>query len=573
MAQARSLICVLMGHVDHGKTSILDFVRGTSVAKNEAGGITQAISSAEVTAEKIRKICGSLLAGLRIKLTVPGILFIDSPGHAAFTNLRKRGGSIADIAILVTDINEGVLPQTVECIGILKTYKTPFVVAANKIDKISGWKSQAKILVENIAKQSSNVQTVLDTKLYELVGKIYDRGFNAERFDRVTDYTKQVAIVPVSAKTGEGIPELLMVVSGLAQKFLEHDLRYDADQPASGTILEVKDEKGLGQTMDAIIYDGTIKKGDAIIIAGVNTPILTKVKGLFKFERGRFMPTNQVYAAVGVKINAPEINDVVPGMPLKVIKGNIDALKKEIQKEVSEVIIETDKEGIIVKADSLGSLEALINILKEKDIKIKIASIGSITKSDISIASAEANSLNKVVLGFNVKSVESKEIKVILGDVIYKILETYEQWINAEKIRLEGRALEKLARPSKILLISGYVFRQSNPAIAGVKVLCGTLQSGAQMIKANGDKSSYVKSIQLNGANISEAETGSEIAVSFPHLTIGRQINEKDILYSDIPEADFIKLKKLKQYLSNDEIELLKEFAEIKRRQNPMWGV
>ena len=262
----RSPICTVAGHVDHGKTSVLVKIRGTAIVETEAGRITQAIGASIVPLTTIRKICGPLLERLNIKFTIPGLLFIDTPGHAAFTNLRKRGGNLADIAIVVIDINEGIKPQTTEVIDILKQYKTPFVVALNKIDLISGWQSNKTLLLENVSKQSATIQQLLDKKLYELVGRLSTFGLNSERFDRVDDYTKQIAIIPLSAKTGEGMPELLMVITGLAQKYLEKKLDIDIKRFAKGTILEVKETKGLGITLDVIVYDGTLKRNDLIVI-------------------------------------------------------------------------------------------------------------------------------------------------------------------------------------------------------------------------------------------------------------------------------------------------------------------
>ena len=221
MAKIRQPIVTVVGHVDHGKTSILDKIRGSAIQAGEAGGITQAIGASIIPLHTIQKITGELLEKMNMKFNIPGILFIDTPGHASFTSLRKRGGNLADIAILVVDITEGLKPQTIESIEILKQFKTPFIIAANKIDLISGWVTKEGPLAASLNSQPDSVRNLVDTKLYNLVGKIAEHGFNADRFDRVDDFTKNIAIVPTSAKTGEGIPELLMIMSGLAQKFLE----------------------------------------------------------------------------------------------------------------------------------------------------------------------------------------------------------------------------------------------------------------------------------------------------------------------------------------------------------------
>jgi len=141
----RQPIITVLGHVDHGKTTLLDKIRKTAIAAKEAGGITQAIGTTEIPTNVIKTLCGKLLERFKIKLIISGLLFIDTPGHEAFTTLRKRGGSIADLAILVIDINEGIMPQTIESLEILKVSRIPFIIALNKIDRIKGWTSAKEI--------------------------------------------------------------------------------------------------------------------------------------------------------------------------------------------------------------------------------------------------------------------------------------------------------------------------------------------------------------------------------------------------------------------------------------------
>ncbi len=565
----RQPICILLAHVDHGKTSILDKIRGTAVTAKEAGGITQCISAYTIQLKTIKKICKNIL-DKKINFTIPGILFIDSPGHEAFTTLRKRGGNIADIAILVIDINEGLKPQTIESIEILKKYKTPFIIAANKIDTLSGWRPSNKPLLQNIKEQAETTQNYLDQKLYEIVGDLAKYNLNSERLDRIKDHAKEITIVPVSAKTGEGIPELLMVISGLAQKYLEDSLKTSTNSPGKATILEVTEEKGIGTTLDVIVYNGRIQKNDTILIGTLTEPIQTKVKALFEPNKKQL---NQVNAACGVKISAPNIEQATAGMPIKVVKSNLEQEKQKLKSEIQEVLIETNKEGIIIKADTLGSLEALTLLLKEKNIKIKSASIGDITKKDIATASSELDELNKVIIGFNVKTLESsKEIKIITDNVIYKLIENLEKFFEQKKKELEQKQLEQITKPFKIQVLPNCIFRQSNPAIVGVEVLAGTLRTNTPVEK-NNKKLTEVKAIQEEGKNISEAEKGKQVAVSLPGIIAGRQVKEKDILYSIITQEEFKKLKKFKNLLTPDEINLLKEYAEMKRKDNALWGV
>ena len=585
----RQPIIAFMGHIDHGKTSLQDFIRQTSTAKQEAGKITQHIGCSNITLEAVKKICGKLLDALKLSITIPGLLFIDSPGHAAFISLRKRGGNLADIAILVIDIMKGVMPQTLECIEILKQYKTPFVIALNKIDSLSGWQAKKDApLIQNISSQPLSVQKEIETRLYELVGKLSELGFNSERFDRIEDYTKQIAIVPTSALTGEGIPELLMVLTGLCLKFMEQSLNINIKGNAKGTILEIKEEQGLGKTMDAIIYDGSLKKGDIIVIGTLTEPISTKVKALLepaplkdmKDKKTKFMQVAEVSAAAGIKISAPEIEEVVAGMPFRSCsQEEIARVKEEIKKEVEEVIIETEESGVVIKADSLGSLEALIKLLKEKNISVKKASIGNISKKDIADASVkyEEDPFNSVVLGFNVELMPDilayQNVKIITHDVIYRLIEDFEKWKEEEKKKLESRKLSFVTKPCKLQILRGYVFRQSNPAIVGIDVLMGSLKTGTPLMKKDGIAITEVKNIQHDKENVESVEKGKQVAVSLTKVTVGRQINEGDILYSAVNEGDFRKLKELKKYLAPEEKGLLKEIASIMREKNTVWGI
>ncbi len=586
MNSIRSPICTVVGHVDHGKSSILDYVRHSNIIKGEAGAITQAIGASVVPLETIREICGPMLDTLKIKFNIPGLLFIDTPGHAAFTNLRKRGGTLADIAILVVDINEGFKPQTIEALEILKQEKTPFIVAANKIDLLPGWNTNKENLLKSISKQSQDVQKHLDTKIYELVGRIYEFGFQSERFDRVENYTKQVAIIPVSAKTGEGIPELLMVITGLAQKYLESCLKCDISGPAKGTVLEVKRDKQMGVSLDVIIYDGTLKKGDYLVIGGMEQPIVTKPRSFFtpmplsemRDKKAVFKSYDEVNAAAGVRISAPDIEEVVAGMPLmSCSEKDIEKTKEIIQNQISQVIIEKDEEGIILKADSLGSLEALVKVFRESDITIRRASIGNISKKDIIDAESnyEKDPLKTVIIGFNVSindDAKSDKVKIFTNDIIYKLIENFEKWVQGEKKRREAEEVDSLVRPCKIKVMKGYVFRQNNPAVVGVDILTGKVKTGIRLMK-DIEPLTTVKGIQLDKKNISVAEEGKQVAVSLDKITIGRQVCEEDILYSVIPESDFRRLKELKKYLTSGEISILKEIAEMMRKENELWGI
>jgi translation initiation factor 5B len=592
----RSPIVSVLGHVDHGKSSILDTIRESNIVSKEAGAITQAIGASIVPLDVIKSRCGSVMGQFKMNFDIPGLLFIDTPGHAAFTSLRKRGGALADIAILVVDIIEGFKPQTFEAVDILRASKTPFIIAANKIDLISGF--DARPFEESCAlnyvldRQGENTKQILDEKIYSLIGQFFERfQMEAERYDRIDDYTKQVAIIPCSAKTKIGMAELLVLITGLAQKFLEESLRINVSGPAKGTILEVKDTEGLGKTVDVIIYDGTLNVNDTIVIGSIGEPIVTKVRALLqpaalhemRDKKSQFISIREAVAATGVRISAPGLEGAVAGMPLVECEDDqkkIDEAKNKIRSEIEEVLIDTDKKGIIIKADSLGSVEAVLKLFGEKNIKIRKASIGEISKKDILDAESnyEGDPLLSAVIAFNVSLGKTaaevpKKVKVITGDIIYKLLDDYIVWTDEKKKSLEAEQLDLLMRPCKVEILQNCIFRQSNPAIVGVYVMAGTLKVGTQLMKNDGRGLAAVKSIQSELESMSFLEQGKQAAISLPGVVCGRHINETDILYSAIPEEDFRRLKKLRKYLSDAEVQVMKDIAEIMRKQNVVWGV
>ncbi len=581
----RQPIVSVLGHVDHGKTTLLDYIRGSTVALREAGAITQHIGATEVPIDVIKEMCGELLKGK--DFTLPGLLFIDTPGHHAFTTLRRRGGSIADIAILIVDINEGFKPQTYESLMILKQYKTPFVVAVNKIDTITGWRKEKGILPERLKKQSELARSIFEEKIYDIIGTLSEHGFSSDLYSNIKDFTRNVAIVPISAKTGEGVPELLMILVGLAQRFLEKHLTIEKG-PAKGTVLEVKEERGLGTTIDVIIYSGTLRATDTIAVGTRNEPVITKIKALLKPKpldeirdpRERFENVEEVHAACGIKISAPNLEDVIPGSPLRVVTPeNKDKIIEEI-KEQTELHIELDEEGAVAKADTIGSLEAIVKEAKSRNIKIRKAEVGNVSKRDIIEASATNDPLQRVILAFNVKilpeaeeEMKNHDVEVIREDVIYTLMERYEEWVYKKREEIEKAKREAIPRPGMIKFLPGYVFRVSKPAIIGVRVLAGRIKPGMKLIKEDGKVVGTIKSIQSEKKSLSEAIQGQEVAISIEGPTVGRQIKEEDILYTDLPESVVKKLKEMKD-LTYDEREVLNKIIEIKRKTvDRFWGL
>lgn len=583
----RTPIVSVMGHVDHGKTTLLDKIRGSSVAAGEAGAITQHIGATEVPIDVIVDKCGN--PSLRDRFVVPGLLFIDTPGHHAFTSLRSRGGSLADLAIVVVDINEGFKPQTIESLQILKRFKTPFVVVANKIDRIHGWNSTPNApFITSYNKQAEHVKNHLDNKFYEVIGEIFKVGFNADRHDRITDFQHTIGVIPISGHTGEGIPDVLMVLLGLAQKFLEANLKYDGKGPGIGTVLEVKEERGLGTTVDLILYDGMLKKGDSIVIGSLDEPIQTKIRAILKprplteiKSEEKFQQVQKITAAAGIKISAPNLDKALAGTPLRVVNADTtEKIIQEIKQEVDAVQINTDNMGITIKADTIGSLEALVNELKNANIPIRKADVGDISHRDIVEVSAIEDPLYSVLVGFNVKilpdakeKAQLSDIKLFVNDVIYRLIDDYETWIDEQKELSEKNISETIIKPAVFHIMPDCIFRQSKPAVVGVRIRSGIVRTNTEITNVDGVVVGKIKGLQLRGENIPTARTGMEVAMAIEGPTVGRQIKEEDVLYVNVPERHAKILEhEICESLSADELEALDAFLEIKRRENPFWA-
>ncbi len=586
MAQnLRTPIVCVMGHVDHGKTSLLDRIRGTTIAEREAGLITQHIGATEVTLDIIKRVCGTVFKG---DTKVPGLLFIDTPGHRAFTTLRARGGALADLAVLVVDINEGFQPQTIEAIEILKRFKTPFIVAANKIDRISGWNSQTgQPFILSYPMQAEHVKTALDEKIYVIIGKLYEMGFSSDRYDRVRDFQRNIGVIPLSAKTGEGIADLLMVLMGLAQRFLEKDLEYRAVGPGTGTVLEVKEEVGLGTTLDVILYDGELNVGDTVVVGSMGTPIVTKIRALLKPRplsemraEEKFKQVKKVVAASGVKIAAPGLEKSLAGSQIRVVIDNISEVCAQIKSEIDAVRIETESNGVFIKADTIGSLEALVNELKKENIPIRRADIGDISKRDVAEVKTIKDPLFSVIVGFDVdllpdakEELTGSDIKLFINNVIYKLIEDYKKWVTEQKQLIQKKRYETIIKPGRFMILPDCTFRQSKPAVVGVRVMGGVIKTNLELIKEDGSVVGIIKGIQEHSENLNEAATGKEVAVAIDGPIVGRQIKEGEILYIDVPEKHAkIVEQELFEAMKIEDKEALMAYMEIKRRGNPFWG-
>jgi translation initiation factor 5B len=584
--EIRQPIVTVCGHVDHGKTSILDSLRGSCVQEGECGGITQKISFTSYPMDQLKAAC-PLIDSSGIKVNIPGFLLIDTPGHAAFTNLRKRGGSLSDLAVLVIDINEGIKPQTAEVIKILKHNKTPFIIALNKIDNISGWKTPTTneniSLQDSIESQSQNIKQVFDERYMTLIGALHSHGFEADLYYNVKDFSKKIALVPTSARTNQGVQELVMMLCGLSQKYLGDKLKLG--ECPKGVMLEIKKDK-TNNYIEAILYDGKLKKTDEVAIAsfgGDGEPVISKIRILEEIQPlcAKFSPVDKVQASTGIRMQLIDKTEILPGMPFELFKNNKKELKEKFKKEIGETL-KTSNQGIIAKADSLGSLEALLVLLKQQNIPVLKVGIGKINKADIACAKAniEINELDAIIAGFNVTIDEEakelfkseKNIKILEDEVIYKLIENLSDWRLEKSKEIEKKRMMTLTTICKLEILHEYIFRNTSPAIFGVRVVGGKIRKNLSLIDEEGDKIARVKNIELDKKSVHEAKEGSELAMALPGINFDRVLKKRNFLFTDISEKQFREFKKNKDLLSQGEIKTLQEIAEIKRKKSDDWG-
>ncbi len=595
--ELRQPVVVVLGHVDSGKTSLLDKVRGTAVQAREVGGITQHIGASFFPVETIKEMTGPLYGKLaKSETPVPGLLVIDTPGHEVFANLRTRGGSAADIAIVVVDVNKGFEPQTIESVDILKKRKVPFVVALNKVDMVTGWRSSSKFISEEAKKQEVSMQNALDEKIYTVVGTLSRLGYPSEAFWRVKDFTKEVAIVPVSARTGVGIPELLAVLIGLAQQYLTKRLERHLAGPARGIVLEVSEETGLGPSANLILLDGALKHGDTIVVAKREGSISTRIKALLlpkpldemRDPRDKFKPVSEVVAAAGLKITSPDLEGVLAGSPLYVYdrtrgEDELLRLRSLVDSEVKNAIVDnTDTHGITLKCDTIGSLEAIIELLKKANVPVRIADIGNITRRDVLEAAAvkESDRYLGVVLGFNVRVLEDAEkesqdrnIKIFNERIIYNLVRSYTDWVTYQREHEESILFNELPPICKFQFMKGFIFRRNDPAVFGAEIQAGKLKQKVQVVNEEGRKIGIIHQIQDSGKAIEEATAGMQIAVSINGPTIGRQINEGDIFYTDLTGSQAKQLlERFSHRLNEQEKRILDMLVSMKRKNDPTFG-
>jgi len=586
VTELREPIVSLLGHVDHGKTTLLDRISGSVRAAKEPGGITQHIGAIEVPGATVRRLCEGILRTEQLRL--PGLLFVDTPGHRSFETLRRRGGALADLAVLVIDVREGVMPQTRESVQILRREKTPFAVALTKIDLLGGWRKPTGPLplLEAIKRSGADFQKLLDQRVYSVAEELDQLGFSAERFDRVSDFTRNVGIVPVSAKTGAGVPELIALLVGLSQRFLEEELEL-ITVGGEATILERSDQKGVGPVGNVIIYRGRLKVGDEIVATGRESPFATRIRGIYRpvplkegraSKQVRLDSLTEVEAAAGVYLAAPGIEDAMPGGLLKVVRSEEE--KSRVQEELareSQPVAEVALTGVAIYADTLGGLEALAFECRERGIPIHEAGVGPVGRPTVMRLAIVKDPTHRAILAFAVPILpdavpegEAAAVKIFRADVMYRLIEEYDAWRAERKRELETQRRLEHVHPAKLEVLSGFVFRASKPAIVGVRVRGGTLRPGVRLMHANGTEVGVLRSLQKEGEPVAQAEENEELAASIDGAVIGRNLKEGDQLLVVLSESAARALRG--QPLSASEQSILDEVVRLHRATHPFWG-
>jgi translation initiation factor 5B len=594
----RSPICVVMGHVDAGKTKLLDKIRKSNVALGEAGLITQQIGATYFPIEILKKLTTFFADKFKLKYENPGLLIIDTPGHESFANLRSRGSSLCDIAILVVNILSGLETQAKESISLLKSKNTPFIIALNKIDRLSQWEaSPGAEFIQTFKKQGEHTKDQYDKCLQRVVTQMGELGFNATPYYRMRiganlDLT-EVPIVPTSAITGEGIPDLLALVQLLTQMHMESRLK--SKNELQCTVLEVKVEEGIGTTLDVILVNGVLKVNDSIVVAGLNGPISTHIRALLTPEplkelriKSQWVRHEKIYAAMGCKIAAPDLNGAIAGSELFVAKSDdeIPELMDRVNADISTIIsnINKQEDGILVQASTLGSLEALLCFLKTKDLNVCAVGIGPVYRKDLLQIQniAQRNPKYAVVLAFNVEiSPEATQfahengIKIFQAEIIYHLTDMYEQYLMDLKIKEKEAARSQVVWPVEIKYLEKQMIHRSKPIIIGVKVMDGSLKKGTPLSTC-GDNPRFlgtVDSIQINNQPIDEAKLGQECAICIKEPPNWSPEADKDFHPNDIfvsrinrPIIDLLK-QHFRDELSNDDWKLIVKIKSILKIQ------
>lgn len=586
-SEFKSPICCILGHVDTGKTKLLDKLRESNVQGEEAGGITQQIGATFFPISELAKKCG------RKESKLPGILVIDTPGHESFANLRTRGSSLCNLAILVVDIVHGLEAQTLESIELLKKRKTPFIVALNKIDRLYGWKSASfGSLKAALKKQSKATMEDFKRRLDNAIVAFAELGLNARLFSENTDPRRFVSLVPTSAVSGEGIPDLVSLILELSEKYMGAKMRMKEEVEC--TVLEVKSIEGFGVTLDAILSNGELREGDRIGICGFNGPIITTVKALLMPQplkelrvKSQYAMAKVVRASIGIKIAANGLEKAIAGSRVLHVKGNEEEVKKTLDADLESVFssIELQQEGIHIVSSTLGSLEALVSFLKGSKVPISGVSVGVIRKKDLIIVASMTKKRKEyaVILCFDVVlDKETKDLASSMGvrifeaKIIYHLLDSYLKFVGEERERNKKMHMEKAVFPVELAIVPKCIFNARSPLVIGVQIREGVLKIGTPLcVHKDGEvvRLGVVTSIENNKEAVEEATKGQKVAIkieakaNLPPRMFGRHFEQSDILYSVLTRDSIDVLKK---HFSD---ELTEDLARLLERQENKFGI
>lgn len=587
----RAPVVVVLGHVDTGKTKILDKLRRTNVQDGEAGGITQQIGATNVPVEAMKEKTSMVKDMKNHEFRVPGLLIIDTPGHESFSNLRNRGSSLCDIAILVVDIMHGLEPQTIESIGLLKKRKTPFIVALNKVDRLFGWKTNPNADVENTVKrQSANTLSEFNERVDQIKVQFAEQGLNTELFYKNKDPKTYISFVPTSAHTGDGMGNLVGLVVQLSENFLGQRLAFAEELQA--TVMEVKEIVGLGTTIDVLVVNGRIREGDTIIVGGVDGPIITQIRGLLRPPpmkelrvKSQYENCKEVIAAQGLKIAAKGLEKALAGLPLLVAQqpDEVEIMKQEIEGVLSSVLnsIKVEDRGVFVQASTLGSLEALLEFLKTSKIPYAGISIGPVHKRDIMKASSmlERDAQWAVILAFDVKvekeaqeMADSVGVRIFTADIIYHLFDKFMNHREELKKRRKEEFKNVAVFPCKLRIMPQFVFNSRDPIVMGVSVEAGAVRMGTPICVPTKEFVfiGIVSSIEINNKPVETAQKGQEVCIKIeaipgePPKMVGRHFEVEDQLVSRISRESIDAVKNyFRDEMSKTDWQLMIELKKI----------
>ncbi|OCF72084.1 translation initiation factor aIF-2 [Kwoniella mangroviensis CBS 8886] len=574
----RSPICCILGHVDHGKTKLLDQIRQTSVAEGEAGGITQQIGATFFPKSAIVEKTAVVNPDNTTDVKIPGLLIIDTPGHESFSNLRTRGSSLCNIAILVVDITQGLEPQTIESINLLKKGRTPFIVALNKIDRMYGWEPKKNAgFRETLNSQKAFVKSEFEDRVKAAKLAFAEQGFNAELFDENRNLGRNISLVPTSAITGEGIPDMLLLLVKLTQERMNANLMYISELEC--TILEVKIIEGLGTTIDVILSNGVMREGDKIVLCGSDGPIVTNVRALLTPQplrelriKSAYVHNKEVKAALGVKISAPGLEKAIAGAKLYVAhdEDEVEAYKDMAMDDLSSLakfVTKTGK-GVWVQASTLGSLEALLTFLQQMKIPVFNFGIGPVYKSTIVKAGIMLDRAPEyaVIMAFDVTIEKEAEelakkagMKIFSSMVIYHLFDAFQKYMAEVQESRRKEAAPNAVWPVRMKILKAFAHR--DPIILGCDIIEGSMRVGTPVGVVKVDKASgkreiitlgKITSLEINHKPftiVKKSQVGAGVAVKIeraPYQTarmFNRHFDEHDEVVSLITRQSIDTLK------------------------------